>query len=238
MKGILLTSVVVCGAVFVAYHFRDDPRIAIPVESFMGQSRQAVDWPPRLNEPYPDLELLDQNGVPTRLRDFRGKIVLVEPIGMSCPACQAFCGGHQVGGFRGIKPQAGLPSIKEAARTHGRFDLSDDRIVKVYLLLYGMDMQAPSPRDAKAWADHFGLDRSKNEIVLAGLSTMISDQSYAMIPGLQLIDQDFILRVDCTGDPGRGNNLYRDLLPRVPGMLSRGADARRKLSLREGQQRN
>ena len=48
---------------------------------------------------------------------------------------------------------------------------------------------------------------------------MISDESYAMIPGLQLIDQEFILRVDATGPPRPGKDLYRDLLPRVPALL-------------------
>ena len=162
---------------------------------------------------------MDQTGSPTRLSDYKGKVILVEPIGVPCPACQAFCGGNMVGGFQGVQPQPGLPSIQESARQHGRFGLSDERIVKVYLLLYSMNMRAPTPRDAKAWAEHFGMDRKKNEIVLAGLSSMISDESYAMIPGMQLIDQDFILRVDSTGRTSRTHDLYRDLLPRVGQLL-------------------
>jgi hypothetical protein len=109
--------------------------------------------------------------------------------------------------------------MAESARTYGRFDLSDERIVKVHLLLYGMNMRAPSPSDAKAWAEHFGLHRSKNDIVLASLPSMICDESYAMIPGMQLIDKKFILRVDSTGRTSRQHDLYRDLLPRVRAML-------------------
>ena len=77
---------------------------------------QDFNWPPKLNEPYPDLHLVDQDGKLTRLSEFKGKIILVEPIGMPCQACQAFCGGHHVGGFRGIRPQPSLPSIEESAQ--------------------------------------------------------------------------------------------------------------------------
>lgn len=229
MKTSFLTAIVVCGATFFAYHFRGELHIAGPIDSLIhGQPQQEFEWPPKLNEPYPDLHLVDQTGRPTRLSDFKGKIILVEPIGMPCPACQAFCGAHTVGGFKGVQPQSGLPSIAESARLHGRFDLSDERIVKVHLLLYSMSMRAPTPGDARAWAEHFGLDRTKNEIVLAGLPSMISDESYAMIPGMQLIDQDFILRVDSTGRMNRQHDLYRQLLPGVGTLLRHGDGGRQR----------
>ena len=198
---------------------------------------QDFDWPPKLNAPYPDLNLVDQTGNLTRLSDFQGSILLVEPIGLPCPACQAFCGGHSAGRFKGIQPQPGLPSMKEIARQYGGFDLSDERIVKVYLLLYGMDLQAPTPDDAKAWAEHYGLDRSQNEIVLTGLPSMIGDESFAMIPGVQLVDRDFILCVDSTGRSNQQHDLYRDLLPRVPSLLpsvgTRPAETSLAVSTRE-----
>lgn len=176
-------------------------------------------WPPEINEQYPDLQLLDQEGNLTRLSDFRGKIILVEPVGMPCKACQAMAGGHQLGGFDGIQPQPNIPALPDAARTYGDFNLDDDRLVKIYLLLYGMDMQAPTPEDAAAWAEHFKLDRSRNEIVLAGLPEMICPESYAMIPGLQVIDQNFIYRIDATGRANQRHDLYRFLLPTVGLML-------------------
>ena len=40
-----------------------------------------------------------------------------------------------------------------------------------------------------------------------------------MIPGLQLIDQAMILRMDSTGDSNQQHDLYRELLPRVREML-------------------
>ena len=48
---------------------------------------------------------------------------------------------------------------------------------------------------------------------------MIGDASYRMIPGLQLIDQDMILRVDSTGRSNQQHDLYRELLPKVREML-------------------
>ncbi len=40
-------------------------------------------WPPELGKPYPDLELVDQTGKKVRLSSFKGKVLLIEPIGMS-----------------------------------------------------------------------------------------------------------------------------------------------------------
>ncbi len=216
MKSIFLTPVIVLTIAALTYQFRNDLRFAEPI----GASRPDFDWPPQLGEAYPDLKLYDQEGRLTRLSDFRGKIILIEPIGMPCKACQAFCGGHRRGGFHGIVPQPGLPSIDEAARSYGGFDLSDPRIVQVHLLLFDFDMQAPTVDDARAWAAHFGMDRRRNQIVLAGSPAMASQASYQMIPGLQLVDQDFALRYDSTGHTAR-HDLYRELLPAVRTLLNR-----------------
>ena len=40
-------------------------------------------WPPVAGEGYPDLELQDFRGESVRLSSFRGKVILVEPIGMT-----------------------------------------------------------------------------------------------------------------------------------------------------------
>ena len=81
-------------------------------------------------------------------------------------------------------------------------------------------MRAPCAGDAKDWATHFGLRRAENHIVLAGLPSMIGQESYEMIPGLQLIDRDFMLRADSTGPVNQRHDLYRELLPRISAMLS------------------
>ena len=50
---------------------------------------------------------------------------------------------------------------------------------------------------------------------------MVSQASYEMIPGLQLVDQDFTLRYNSTGRTNQRHDLYRELLPGVRALLSR-----------------
>lgn len=176
-------------------------------------------WPPRVGEPYPDLELVDQTGQLVRLSSFKGSVLLIEPIGMNCPACQSFAGAHRLGSYEGIQPQGGLPSIEELVPQYARgASLSDDRIVYVQLLLYSMTMEAPTPEDARKWAEHFRADRAKNHIVLAGTKEFIGQASYDMIPGFQLVDRNFILRVDATGHRPK-HSLFTQLLPAIPRLL-------------------
>lgn len=40
-------------------------------------------WPPTVGDAYPDVELLDHTGATVRLADFAGKVIVVEPIGMT-----------------------------------------------------------------------------------------------------------------------------------------------------------
>ena len=103
-------------------------------------------WPPELGKSYPDLHLVDHLGRPFELSSLKGKIILLEPIGMDCPACQAFCGGNSKGGLGGVKPQSNLPSMEEAfAKYTGGCSYWDDRIAHVQLLLYDMSKKPTAP---------------------------------------------------------------------------------------------
>ncbi len=169
-----------------------------------------VDWPPRLGKPYPDLALTDQTGKVVRLSDFKGSVIFIEYVGMTCPACQAFAGAHRLGSFANVKPQRGLQSIEEYFPRHaGGLTLDDERIVFVQILLYSMSMQAPTPEDARSWAAHFKLDRARNQIVLAGKKELIGPASYNLIPGFQLVDKDFVLRSDSTGNRRDSQGVHR-----------------------------
>ncbi len=171
-------------------------------------------WPPEKNRSYPDLELVDQEGNVTRLSDFKGQVILVEPIGIPCQACVAFAGGHEFGGFEGIAPQADLESIASYAEQFGNVRLDDERIVRVQLLLFDHAMQAPTQDDAAAWAEHFQMQRSSNDLVLVGTPSMATKASRELIPGFQLIDKHFILRSDSTGQ-SPADDLYSKLLPQI-----------------------
>jgi hypothetical protein len=138
---------------------------------------------------------------------------------MPCAACQAFSGGREHGGLGGVVPQPDLPSLRTLAPVYGGFDWDDPDLVKISLLLYNMDMQPPTQNDVEVWAEHFRLDRSKNEIVLAGLHAMQGPETYRMIPGVQLVDRDFIFRIDGTKRGGPEHDLYRVLLPTTGALL-------------------
>ncbi len=213
MRLILLTLALVCGVGLMACVGTPPPATGEgPVLN------EGVTWPPVVGEAYPDLRLLDRNGDVVSLSDFRGKILLIEPIGMTCPACQAFAGAHRKGGFGGVSPQGGLESIEAYFPQYtGGVSLSDDRIVYVQLLLYNMRMGAPSVEDVRAWTEHFAAD-SSNTYVLAGSKDLLGTGSYNMIPGFQLVDKKFILRSDSTGHHPK-HNLYTELLPMVPDVL-------------------
>jgi hypothetical protein len=104
---------------------------------------------------------------------------------------------------------------------------SDARLVHVQLLLYDMERAgAPTLELARRWSKHFGFGDGENEYVLVGEPYLIGRASYAMIPGYQLVDRDFVLRYDATGHRPR-NDLWRELLPAVAALLEevRAGDA-------------
>ncbi len=178
-------------------------------------------WPPQVGAPYPDLRLVDQTGHVTALSAFKGHLILVEMIGMTCPACQGFSGAKHMGTFGGVTSDGGLPAIDDLVRdyAHGVAFPSED-LVFVQILLFDMQMGAPTVDDARAWAKHFHRDVAKHQYVLAGGPGLHNQASYDLVPGFQLVDRDFVLRWDATGHRPR-HNLYHDLLPAIPGLLRR-----------------
>jgi hypothetical protein len=170
-------------------------------------------WPPRPGQPYPELALRDTSGNLFRLSSLKGKVILVEPVGMTCVACQALSGGHKSGGYLGIAPQPGIDSLEEDLSKYGNgLKYDTPGIAYVQIVIYNMNMEPPTVEEVKAWADHFGLTNRPNVYVLVGTKEMISQASFDMIPGVHLIDRDFVLRSEHFGHGG-GSDLYRELLP-------------------------
>lgn len=133
--------------------------------------------------------LRDPTGSLTAISDFRGKLILLELVGMTCPACNALSGANEPGmtAFREIKPQRGLASIERYAQRYARPSLEHRDIVFVQLVLYGMDGRSPpSEDDVRAWASHYRLDRARNQVVLAGDARFISRETRRLIPGFSL----------------------------------------------------
>jgi len=212
IRTVTLPLIVVAISYGAVCQFREEPSTGSVLLSHAETGKLSFDWPPRVGAEYPDLELVDQTGRMTRLSEFRSKVLLVELVGISCGACQAFAGAHEVGVFQGGKLQRNLESIETYARRYGRFDLNDEGVVYVQLLLFNEAIQAPSADQAHAWAEHFGMQRSRNQIVLTGTTALATRESYGMVPGFHLIDRDFVLHRDSSGHRPI-HNLYDDLLP-------------------------
>jgi hypothetical protein len=132
---------------------------------------------------------------------------------MTCVACQAMSGGHKCGGYLGIAPQPGIDSLEEdLARFGNGLTYETAGIAYVQIVIFNMNLQAPTVEEVKAWADHFNLSHRPNVYVLVGTKEMTSQASFDMIPGVHLIDRDFVLRSEHFGHGG-GSDLYRELLP-------------------------
>ncbi len=108
--------------------------------------------------------------------------------------------------------------MEEAASDYGGFSLADDELVFVHLLLYGLDMKAPSVADARRWAEHYGIEGRENHIVLVGDPAMLGSATLALVPGLQAVDRDFVLRLDAAGK-SPAHDLWTELLPGVRTLL-------------------
>ncbi len=159
----------------------------------------AITWPPQYGKPYPDLALLNYDGSTVHLSDFRGKVVIIEPIGMTCPACNAFAGTEKHGAMPGIEV-GNMPSFEEDfQREIPQSSYDDPQIIHISLLLYNLSMQGPSVDDAKVWAEHFKIAGRPNHYVLAGGKELVNQASYDMIPGFHLIDKQGVLRSDAAG---------------------------------------
>jgi hypothetical protein len=179
----------------------------------------SANWPPQIGQAYPDLDLIDQDGKHWNLSRFKGKVIIVEPIGMNCPACQSFAGAHKKGPYGNITPQRGLDDFEGYFNSYtGGLSLEDDGIVLVELLLYDLTLGHPTVKDAKGWAEHFGMKSENNHFVVIPAADMRNKASYDLIPGYQLIGKNFKLRSDSTGHNPK-DDLWRKLLPMVPKVL-------------------
>lgn len=180
-----------------------------------------VQWPPQLNQRYPDLTLTDLNGELVKLSSLHagGKVLLIEPVGLSCKACQAFAGGHRVGGLFGHAPQPGLRSMSEYIKLYGRSgDLKNENLVMVQILFYGPDgdNRCPTLAEARQWAKHFQRF-SPNTVFLLADESLIGPDTRKMIPGFQLVDKQFVLRSDA-GNPPR-QDVFKTLIPQISTVL-------------------
>ena len=173
-------------------------------------------WPPELEKPYPDLELIDQNGRAFRLSDYRGKVILLQNIGINNPASQTLAGSSKKGAYLGVPLQEDLNSIYDFfPRYTGGLRLPNKDVVFIQIIFYGISFGHPTQKEAQAWAAHFDMRAEKNQIVAVSPHDLRSGKTYGLIPGFHLIDRNFILRADSSG-PKPKDDLFKILLPMVP----------------------
>ena len=169
-------------------------------------------WPPVVGQKYPNLKLRNSSGQNVELASFAGKVLIIEPIGMPCQACQAFSGGAVLGGFKGVTPQKNLESFEVYFPRYSQgVTLESTDIVFIQILFYSMQLGVPTLDDAKRWEEHFQLKKPNVHVLIAD-SSMHDRVSYNMIPGFQLINRDFVLIKDASGH-NPTHNAYTDLIP-------------------------
>lgn len=176
---------------------------------------QEASWPPKVGDPFPDIAFLDYRGQEVRLTDFRGKVLLVEPVGMSCKACNSLADRFSRGAYLGAQKQNGMPNMEELLRRFGKgLTLSHPDILHVQLILYDLTNEQPDGEDAKLWSEHFRFDRDPNVIVLVPKEDPRNRKTFEAIPGVWLIDRVLVVIADATGrNPGA--TIWDDVMPRV-----------------------
>lgn len=179
-------------------------------------------WPPVKGQPYPNLKLAEASGGQLELASLRGKVVLVEPIGIGCPACNAYAGAESLGGFRGAPVQEGLGALETHLRdlAHVRLGGEPDLVLVQLLLFDGSSSvgHAPTLEDAREWAEHFGFAGRPEVHVVCGTTALANQASYALVPGFQLIDRQGVLRYDGCGHHPQ-DNPYDVVLASIPALL-------------------
>ncbi len=177
------------------------------------------EWPPRRGQPFPDVALVDSDGQPRKLTEFRGRVVLLHIVGTSCRTSVALAGGKRCGAFDGIEPHAGLCSLADYARQLGNFGPDDPRVVIVHLILFDDRLAAPSATHLREWERHFGVNHETNQLVLGGTPALVTAASRELVPGCLLLDQQCLVRAAATGrEPA--DDLFSDLLPMIPRLHS------------------
>lgn len=207
-------------------------------------------WPPRVGETYPDIPLLNENGQAVQFSQYRGNILLVAPIAMSSPGSQALAGGDRLGGLQGVVPQENIASIDQLISDFSKLSADDPRLIVLELLIYGPDRVQALPAHIAVWREHFhrSAEQADNSASLSALERgpaegelpinllprarrvtvvpavdMRGRESFDLIPGIQMVDKDGVLRFDATGAAPR-HPLRTALLPALADYAARLSD--------------
>ena len=177
-------------------------------------------WPPVENRPYPDMELINQDGTTTRLSNLAGEVIIIQHVAMNCPVSQAWTGANEKDkkAYGLCFPSRRIKTFTDTMKEFTGIDPLNSGINFVQIIYYDMEGKNPTLEDAKAWADHFDLRTAENEYVLIANEKMAGRKSNLLIPGFHLIDRAFVLRSDCAG-PLSKRNLYNHFFTQLSSMI-------------------
>lgn len=179
-------------------------------------------WPPKMNKTFPDIALVDQSGVEFKLLDLKGKVLIIEYIDMTSPISQAYSGAKLKGpmGSEGQKFDESIVLLEEIIKkeTQGQVVLPHPDIITVKILIYNDSAQQAGPPDAERWAKHFGFTREGGVIVAVPKTDLRDKKTDVLIPGFQLVDKFFNLRVDSAG-PNPNHSLTFTFATTLPVLL-------------------
>lgn len=194
-------------------------------QSILAQGKIPKPWPPLIAHSYPDLELIDQEGEPFKLSYLKGKVIVIQPVAMNNSASQGYSGAEDKGSFEKVNFDSSARSFRKIFTEYTQdLVLPHPDLVFIQILLYDMEYEAPKPLHAKIWAEHFDLRREHNHFVAVSKHRLGGSYANDMIPGFQLIDRDFILRADSTGDAPY-HDLRYELIPMTTKLLSQKAQS-------------
>lgn len=165
-------------------------------------------WPPLLDNVFPTLTVTDQDGQTFPLSGLRGNLIIVQNVGLGDAASQAYAGAAEKGGFMGVPVDPrGPKDFRQSLREQG-VDWPGTDVVYVQILLYGKTKRdLPTAEDARKWAAHFDMRKERGEFVVVNSYDLRNQATFARVPGFQLVDRNFVTRIDATGtNPVHGVN--------------------------------
>lgn len=172
-------------------------------------------WPPKMNAPYPDIELFDQKGQSFRTSQLAGRIIIIEYVDMSSPISQAQSGAKEKGAFGVMQEVDKLASpFQEALKqtTRKQMPWPHKEVIELKIIVYTQDGDQPSRDDAQNWAEHFGFAKENNVIVAIPKNDLRDIKTQDLVTGFQLVDKNMNLRVDSSGIEPK-HNLRLTLMP-------------------------
>lgn len=174
-------------------------------------------WPPELDKHYPDLDLIDKDGVPFKISDYKGKVIIIIPINMRNPIVQSIEGAESFGTYNGAPSKKDIKSLPEYIKLYANgLSLPHNDLIFIHIIFHNEAMQTPSFKDAALWARHFILEKSQNQIVCIPADKIPDYATNQIVPRIQLVDKNFYLRAETILPETAKDYIKNVFVPMIP----------------------